>query len=169
VDAFGTGGFLAWWYARPRKFPIHYVFFALAILLTPYWMAANTRFAATFLPLRTLVSITCCALICIGLSYRIPNEIGKRTDWAGAMYKTWVFIGKISYGMYVYHFPLPYAFRFGAKLLGQEAVWMGLDITAQFWLMLPVLVGLSYASFALIELPLQRLGKRLVPSYTSPA
>ena len=167
VDAFGLGGFLAWWYAKPRHFPIHYCFFVLAICLTPYWMEANTRFAATFLPLRTLVSVTSCALMCIGLAYERPNEMIGKQGGMGQFYRGIGFIGKVSYGMYVFHFPLPYAFRYGAILLGKEAAWQSMDVTAQFWIMLPVLIGLAAISYTYFELPLQRWGKRLVPGYAS--
>ncbi len=173
-DGLGLGALLAWVYVnKPDLIRAHYLtLFFLAIGCTILQVVRVTGTGPYILPSRTLTAVCTVWAIC-GI---ILNKESKSTLYNLILNnKPLIFIGKLSYGIYLYHLLLPHftnktftflnshlpasVFRYNLYLLSAE----------KFCLLLFV----SYVSWKLIEQPILSLKKHFqyqkdVPAMMSP-
>jgi peptidoglycan/LPS O-acetylase OafA/YrhL len=101
-DAFGLGALLAWLYQSGKEnVKRYYPYFMWAALISAILVLIGIwRFKHDIVPLRTLFSLISLWLF----AYIILKQGEKTIGWFRLLENDWlVFLGKISYGIYLYH------------------------------------------------------------------
>ncbi len=154
-DAFGIGALLAYYYvnnnmARIKKWTK--VLLPFSILLLFYWTLAPGGGHLQYLK-RFSDSIIASGLIlfCLSNSYRsLRNRLLEN--------KVMVHLGMVSYGIYLFHYAIPY---FYSKAKQNMHVEFGkYDSIIDYLLMMIILLLLAFFSFYKIEKPILRLKKK---------
>lgn len=159
-DAFALGGWLAYiQICKPEQLPAFKKLALVAFLIvTPYWAVLNAQKVETILPLRTLVSISSLYLIVL---LALPTEGPKRNLLQRALNQpSLVFLGTISYGMYLYHFAMPLIFQAAVNRFGYATSTLGPFVYVQFVASYSLLVLVAWLSFRFIERPINSLKNR---------
>lgn len=143
---------------------VNYLAYISVLLLCMYPLLKDTLFE--IVSIRLFVSLVALWIIKYCVFYNdqpIVNAVLNN--------KILVFVGKISYGIYIYHTIVPWAWRVGVKKINE----MGTDIH-NFYIFVPeslyndidlivklaLLIGLSWLSWILVESPINRLKDRFV-------
>ncbi|HVZ97556.1 MAG TPA: acyltransferase [Chitinophagaceae bacterium] len=105
-DAFGLGALLAWQLSfKPKELKKFYhvlsFFSAIALVL---FVAGIVQESWSYVPLKTLISILSLWVITYIVLHYETNTIRLKIIWNN---RVLIFLGKISYGMYLYHNILP--------------------------------------------------------------
>ena len=166
-DAFGIGGLYAW--SRLNDGPHKKLELVVKVLVIPafcvyfYWRVQIMRdhdFIGAFLQ-KTVNSI-----IAIWLVILVVNNRSRLTEKYLLGNKFLNYIGTISYGIYLYHFPyLGFFFARVNKFLYDITLPHPAlnkiihDSHVDYWIEISIIVGISAISYALIEKPLLNLKK----------
>jgi peptidoglycan/LPS O-acetylase OafA/YrhL len=151
IDCFAWGGLLSWYRINQVQDQLHRllrytVLPSLAILLYVSFVKDNTATLVKILFLRTAIS-------CIS-AYILSLICSPKPHWLNTVLSSapMVFVGKISYGVYVYHMTVPLLFWF---------VWQKFHLPAigNHFTSLIVLLVASYLSWILFEKPINNLKK----------
>lgn len=151
IDCFAWGGLLSWYRINHVQDQLHRllrytVLPSLAILLYVSFVKDNTATLVKILFLRTAIS-------CIS-AYILSLICSPKPHWLNTVLSSapMVFVGKISYGVYVYHMTVPLLFWF---------VWQKFHLPAigNHFASLIVLLVASYLSWILFEKPINNLKK----------
>lgn len=105
-DAFGLGAFLAWMttYAKEKLTKFYLIISVIASIATLFFVLDAIEQKWTILPLRTIVSFITIWVI----TYIIINRETKSLKFKFILNnKILIFLGKISYGLYLYHNIIP--------------------------------------------------------------
>lgn len=156
-DAFGMGALLSWiivhnpgWLGKFYRYlkivaPFAFMLFVISCIQTRWHI---------FPLIRTINSILALTLITFIL-YRIQS--GKSIRSFILNNKMFIFLGKISYGIYLYHLILPYVVsQFAGKYFGIN-LQQGIGLAGYFILNLVLVVAVSWLSWMLIEKPILSL------------
>jgi peptidoglycan/LPS O-acetylase OafA/YrhL len=176
-DAFGLGGMLAWAIRdadRMRWFRITIKILAVpALAIFFYWRILDYYekwFTGIFLikPCQDVISAWLIMLVLENRSalvgkYLLGNRVLN-------------YIGRISYGLYLYHFPYSQYFRgkVDSLLYGltqdhhRLSAWVH-DHALNYWIHIAIIIGISALSFELIERPLLRLKDHFRYNASEPA
>ncbi|MBO9572189.1 MAG: acyltransferase [Chitinophagaceae bacterium] len=161
-DGFGFGALIAWAFVyRPKLLPVFYKAGAwLAIIAVIFQvLRVVNEFSPVFLPSRILTSV-CTAwlitMILLGLDKKfLPSRILLNN-------KAFLFLGKISYGIYLYHLILPNITSdtlnsLNSRLPHSIYKYNTYLIIAENFILL---IALAFLSWKIIEQPLLKLKKR---------
>ena len=98
----------------------------------------------------------------IGAVYVIGYVIAARNDRASRFLMMWplVFLGRISYSVYVFHYPIIGALAFVAWRIVPPEHYVLAQLTCAC-LAVPTTIAAGYAGYRFIERPTQRLGRSL--------
>lgn len=171
LDAFGYGGLLAYWHVHGRK--SNPVLKKICWVLLPVWLLSKIGHVYVLSAGVDRATASLISMIAIeGASNGYKNKFGKFLESRIVTY-----LGKISYGMYLYHLIVPILFW-------RSFFWLGTIIpsslktgfgTLQEIVALPVVnffvylfltIGFASASWYFLELPVNNL-KRYI-GYTRP-
>jgi len=161
LDAFGWGSLLAWYISSGSERLQHFRF--LLYTLVPFclfvmFFGKNTGYY--LIPERASISILATAMISF-----LQDPERKAPSWTRQVFENTAirFIGKISYGIYLYHlFVYEIVVKFSSKILSGFFNTYG---SAFFWsytvpaISFGILLLISWLSYQWIELPFLRLKK----------
>lgn len=162
VDTFAWGGLLAWrhFYKKPDIIPLLRKLFPVILIL---WIAL------ILLHQQLLLLAFDRDFMSIGSLILIDSAVkGSSSRWGSFLGNKWVtYLGKISYGVYLYHLLLPYVFwkvyNYGSAFLLQKHGWSLEPLTVvlvnpvvSFFLYCILTVGFATASWYLLEQPFNR-------------
>lgn len=160
-DGFGFGALIAWAAVyRPKLLPVFYrAGLWLAIIAFAVQVYRINGYSFAFLPSRMLTSICTAWVITIILLERDKQFLPARMLLNN---RALIFIGKISYGIYLYHLILPYITSDTLRSLNRSlprsiAKYNSYLIIAENFILL---IGLAFVSWKLIEQPVISLKKR---------
>ena len=154
-DAFGIGALLAYCYTKNEMGLIKKwikILLPISLLLFIYWKIAPTGGHFQYFK-RFFESIIACGLIlfCISNSY---NNLRNKLLENKVMYQ----LGLVSYGIYLFHYPIPY---FYLKAKQNLHISFGkYDLTIDYLIMLTLLLSIAFLSYYFIEKPILNLKKR---------
>lgn len=145
-DAFGLGALLAWQFIYYPGKDI-YKWICIAALLSLIILTACYLFDYWFVPLRTLISLITVWAIAVVIQSKAKNNVVLNNP-------VFIFLGKISYGLYLYHNMIPSIVSnlitpyinplLPEWLLNYSTALMLIEETI-------LLVGISWLSFVLVE------------------
>ena len=169
LDAFGLGALLSWVYV----YYLHHlkktfrVFSVLVIVYVSFTILYLLNLLPILPPTRTLVSLLAVWLIAYIM---VKLQANKNHKFTFLLNNTkLIFLGKISYGVYLYHFYIPYL---GIRLVNglqkllpaflqpYSFIFIGIGIFS-------LIIIFSWLSWRFIEMPIMRLKKYF--EYTTPA
>lgn len=151
-DAFGMGALLAYLYLNNLLIKVKKcvkILLPIALLLFIYWKVAPTGGHFQYFK-RINESVIACGLIlfCLSKNYApIRDKILENK----AMYQ----LGLVSYGIYLFHYPIPYLF---GRLQAFTA--FPQNPLLQYLMMFLLLIGISFLSFYLFEKPILKYKKK---------
>jgi len=155
LDAFALGGLLACW-QHWRGLSLQAAWRAAFIVCAVgiYWLLGSLPFAGYFsyfpiysYPLAAIASTLCIAAFCGGPRVALPGRIQR----------VFSYLGKISYGLYVFHLPVIY---FVDALFIDEAGLGEWQWVAQSLVSGAVTVAMSAVSYRVLEKPFLKLKRR---------
>ncbi|MCC9165458.1 acyltransferase family protein [Pontibacter harenae] len=115
-DAFGLGALLAWVLAyKPHLLGKAYKALHLLVILSMLLLAGKLSGSLNIpVPIRTFVSVIA---LCV-ITFLVHQGQAKKYRFSSLFNnKRLLFIGKISYGLYLYHIPIPYVVWAFARLI----------------------------------------------------
>lgn len=154
-DAFGIGALLAYCYTKNEMGLIKKwikILLPISLLLFIYWKVAPTGGHFQYFK-RFFESIIACGLIlfCTSNSYTsIRNKLLENK----VMYQ----LGLVSYGIYLFHYPIPYFYLKAKHTINFS--FGKYDVQIDYVIMLALLLMLAFLSYYLIEKPILNLKKR---------
>ncbi|TDQ11996.1 acyltransferase family protein [Pedobacter metabolipauper] len=168
-DGFGLGALLAW-QIRYRSISKLYMVLSVACMVAVAVFCFGVyQKQWTFIPLRTLISIISLWIILYIYRYESSDQLRFKFILNN---KVLIFLGKISYGLYLYHNMIPvFHNRF---LIG----YLGINIPGYFGSYegkifqlenICLLIGISWLSFVLIENPFLKMKSKFDHLLAKPA
>ena len=160
-DSFGVGALYAYIRLDKEKCKqfeqYFYVFFPLMLFIA-WRLGPYSGFPVCVIYTRFLESVTALALIILVINN--TSELARKYLWENTFFN---FIGKISYGIYLYHFILGPAYDEGIKswISGHPSApsFIG-NVYFSYCIKLTLLILICWLSFRIIEQPILRLKKR---------
>lgn len=161
-DAFGLGALLAWMMQKkPGSVPVLYRYISVLAAVSTIIIVAQFYLQQTFhLPQRTLHAI--CALWLIMFIIKYKSAIRQPLLFSVFNNSVLVFLGKISYGIYLYHLYVPYIRDYVlTKMFGNYALSADyrINFIVFFVVDLLLVIALAQLSWILIEQPVLKYKK----------
>lgn len=163
IDAFGIGALLSWQITfKPQNLNIFlnrlYPFAIISLIL---FFIEVVQKEWSFLPLRTTISVLTLYILTYILLYHETEKMKFRFILNNRFF---IFLGKISYGMYLYHMFVPELLytKFFTKHVNSHlpyAFFNNFKIQIVFFESLVLLILISWLSYILIEMPFLKLKK----------
>lgn len=154
-DAFGLGGLLAYCYTNNNLTQIKKwtkILLPFSIILFFYWIFAPMGGHFQYFK-RSSDSIMACGLILFCLSNNHVNIRNKLLE-NKVMYQ----LGMVSYGIYLFHYSIPYFYASAKQSL--HFSFEKYDLLINYGFMFIILIAISLLSFHLIEKPILTLKSR---------
>jgi peptidoglycan/LPS O-acetylase OafA/YrhL len=158
LDSFCVGGLLSFgrngmkpWYKHYLTMERYFIVLAFVLLVTVHLLDFSLLSAAQFSAIYLLVISVAFGILINRLSYNIETPFFKQI----LNNKILLYIGKISYGMYLFHNFIPYFYGIEMPVLPA-----GLSIYVIQFLRLLVLLTLSSLSWFIIEKPILLFKRR---------
>ena len=154
-DAFAIGALIAYYYTKNEMKTIKKwvkILLPFSMLLFIYWKLAPSGGHFQYFK-RSSESIIASGLIlfCISNSYtQLKNKLLENR----LMYQ----LGTVSYGIYLFHYSLPYFYPIAKQNL--HISFGKYDLTIDYLIMLTLLLALAFLSYYFIEKPILNLKKR---------
>ena len=162
-DAFGLGALLSWitTYANQKLKKFYVIISIVAAISVFFYIIGAIQNMWTFIPLRTIVSFITIWVITYIIIKRETNSLRFKFILNNRML---IFLGKISYGLYLYHLIIPYVLN--SKMLSiynnpllpdifYKRYWQHLFLLEN----IIVLIIVSWLSYIFIEKPFLSLKK----------
>lgn len=161
LHSFAMGALLAWFVSyNNTKLERFYKVIRIPALISVLFLAAGLFRPAIYSHMfRTFSSVLALFVITHLILYGNTAKLKLPGFWNNRIL---IFLGKISYGLYLFHNLIPhFTYGFAEKMGVQISAYpYGLGFIAMTVINLIILTGISYVSFRLIESPMLELKKR---------